>query len=32
MILTADEMARVEAAVAEPSSMFPDDVPRPPLR
>ncbi len=32
LTLTADEMARIEATVAEPSSMFPDDVPRPPLR
>jgi aryl-alcohol dehydrogenase-like predicted oxidoreductase len=30
--LTEDEMARIEASVAAPSSMFPDDMPRPPLR
>lgn len=32
LVLTDDEMARVEATTAEPSSMYPDDQPRPPLR
>jgi aryl-alcohol dehydrogenase-like predicted oxidoreductase len=32
LTLTDDEMARIEASAAEPSSMHPDDQPRPPLR
>lgn len=32
LTLTDDEMARIEATAAEPSSMFPDDQPRAPLR
>lgn len=32
LTLTEEEMSRVEASEAEPSSMFPDDAPRPPLR
>ena len=32
LTLTADEAARIEATLAGPSSMFPDDMPRPPLR
>jgi len=32
LTLTDDEMARIEASAAEPSSMYPDDQPRPPLR
>jgi aryl-alcohol dehydrogenase-like predicted oxidoreductase len=30
--LTSDELARVDATAGEPDSMFPDDMPRPPLR
>jgi aryl-alcohol dehydrogenase-like predicted oxidoreductase len=32
LALSDDEMARIEATASEPSSMYPDDQPRPPLR